>query len=521
MKKRIVFGIALSLTISLLSSMLFPTSIQSSSLPSQESKTAQFPVNNEVYLYLGSPLLLSQDKIYPLDPKNLDVAATVIDNRTFVPLRALSEYFKADVSYNAAERKAVISYNGKRYIFPIGEKKYIIEDILNKKEILMDTKTTILNQRTMVPLRVICEDILKRKVTYYNKIIAVSDNELNLKENKDLTANVKLKIGSAIKAQSLEQIKSIITQNIYRNYVDLSAAKSENLAVSDAIESEASTAAVDYSSTNTQVQGIDEADIVKTDGKCIFIAGNNAVRIVSADNAGLLKDTATIRLPQNKTLSEIYIDKNRLVLVGNRYDTQDQTLTEQKPPESTTTSEKDFIIDSKMYMPHRYKNYSFIDIYDISDYQNPKFIKGHEMEGNYQSSRKNGETVYLITNTYVNNDIFFPLMKDTTISNNLVSLPIKDIMIMPDCKASGYLVVSAININNSGKTQVEAITTSGYTTYMNNSSLYLVGNDYNGQSTITKFNIDGMNIGYAGSGKVNGYVLNQFSMPKIRLFPTG
>lgn len=527
MKKRLVFGIILTLTISLLSGMLFPASSQSTSLPTQESETAQNPVNSEVYLYLGSPLLLSQDKISPLDSKNLDVAATVIDNRTFVPLRALSEYFKADVSYNAAERKAVIAYNGKRYIFPIGEKKYIIEGVLTKKEILMDTKSTILNQRTMVPLRVICEDILKRKVTYYDKIIAVSDNGLNLKENKELTANVKLKIGSALKAQSLEQIKSIMAQSgIYRDNIDVvkfseavdsGASKSADTVASNAMQSETSTAVADYSSTNTQVQGIDEADIVKTDGKYIFIAGNNAVRIVSADNNGLLKDIATIKLPQYKTLKEIYIDKSRLVLMGSRYDTQNQVLPEQKS-ESTTVSKKELQpkeyidIDAKIYMPHRYKNYSFIDVYDISDYQNPKFIKGHEMEGNYQSSRKNGETVYLITNMYVNSDIVLPMMKDTTISNEPVSLPIKDIMIVPDCQASGYLVVSAININNTDKTQVEAITTSGQTTYMNNSSLYLVGNNYGGESTITKFNIDDMNIGYAGSGKVKGYVLNQFSM---------
>ncbi len=534
MKKRLVFGIILTLTISLLSGMLFPASSQSTSLPTQESETAQNPVNSEVYLYLGSPLLLSQDKISPLDSKNLDVAATVIDNRTFVPLRALSEYFKADVSYNADERKAVLTYNGKRYIFPIGEKKYIIEGVLTKKEIAMDTKATILNQRTMVPLRVICEDILKRKVTYYDKIIAISDNAINLKENKELTANVRLKIGSALKAQSLDQIKSLMVQSTNRLDYDVAftesfngALKTADASVSSTTPSESPAATVGYSSTNTQVQGIDEADIVKTDGKYIFIAGNNAVRIVSTDTNGLLKDIAIIRLPQNKTLTEIYIDKNRLVLMGSKYDIQNQKLPEQKS-ELTKTSGKELsniAMDSKLYMPNIHKNYSFVDVYDISDYQNPKFIKGHEMEGNYQSSRKNGETVYLITNTYVRDNIFLPLMKDTTINNESVSIPIKDIMVMPDCKASGYLVVSALNINNTEKTQVEAITTSGYTTYMNNSSLYLVGNNYSGESTITKFNIDGMNIGYAGSGKVNGYVLNQFSMDEyngyFRIASTG
>lgn len=521
MRKKLMASciLSLSLTISILSGMMLPASGQPSSvLPIQEEITAQNITNDEVYLYVGSPLLLSQDKILPLDPVNLDVAATVVDNRTLVPLRALSEYFKADVSYNAADRQAVITYNGKRYIFPIGEKKYIIEGILTKKEIAMDTETTILNQRTMVPLRVICEDILGRKVTYYDSIIGISDNEINLKENKELADNVKLKIGSVLKAKSIEQIKSLMVQS--RNYLKYdvafsdSVAKTADASVSNTPLSESS-AEVGYSETNTQVQGIDEADIVKTDGKYIYVAGNNAVRIVSTDNNGTLKDTSTIKLPKEKTVTEIYIDGNRLVLMGTKYDMQYQASPEQKSETNSNYNDKptmDIAVDAKLYMPYRYKNYSFVDVYDISDHQNPKFVKGHEMEGNYQTSRKNGDTVYLITNTNVYNDIVLPMMKDTTISNQPTALPIKDVMIMPNCKAYGYIVVSAININNNEKTEVEAIAASGYTTYMNNSSLYLVGNNYNDQSTITKFNINGMNIGYAGSGKVNGYVLNQFSM---------
>ncbi len=526
MKKKLISGSLLALTISILFSMVFPASGQSLALPIQENTAAKNYTYSDVYLYVGSPLILSQDKISPLDPQNLDVAATVIDNRTLVPLRALSEYFKADVSYNGAQRKAVINSNGKQYIFPIGEKKYIIKEGFSEKEIQLDTRTSILNQRTMVPLKVICEDILGRKVSYYNKIIAISNSEIKLKENKELADKIKQKIGAAVKATSLEQIKSVMSQwGIRRDSllvtfsedVDSGASKAADSPVSNSAQSDATNSSSDYSTTNTQVQGIDEADIVKTDGKYIYISGNNAVRIVSTDSNGALKESAVIKLPQNKTVAEIYIDENRLVLMGSRYETQNNTLPEQKST-SNTPIEKDIQVttdiapDAKLYMPYRYKNYSFVDIYDISDHQNPKFIKGHEMEGGYQSSRKNGDIVYLVTNTYVYNDIVLPYMRDTIVSNKHEALPINDIMILPEGKSFGYLVISAINISNNEKTQVEAIAASGHIMYMNNSSLYLVGNNYNGQSTITKFNIDKMNIGYAGSGKVDGYVLNQFSM---------
>lgn len=479
---------------------------------SQSKTTTKNLLGREVYLFIGSPLILSQDKILPLDPDNLDVSATIVNNRTLVPLGALSEYFNAGVSYNKSGQTAIIDFNGKRFLFTTGENKYLKIDGKTQKEISMDTKTLILNDQAMVPLRVICEDILGFNVSTYNNVIAIGDSKINLKENTTLVANVKSKIGLALKVQSIDQLKSaLLSQNALTGGVVTAADSTASNTTASTKNDESSsiqsktTADTGYSTTNTQVQGIDEADIVKTDGKYIYIAGNNTVRIVSTIK-GKLENTATIRLPQNKTVREIYIDKNRLVLMGTRY--------ERTEPNSLFI--KDSAIDkatsSKKMIPYYSKSYSFIDIYDISNLKSPLFIKGHEMEGDYQSSRKNGAIVYLITNTYVYNNIVIPMMRDTTVKDELVPLQLKDIMIMPDYPVSGYIIISAVDINSNAKAQVEAITTSSHLTYMNSSALYLTANSYDGSSTVTKFNIDGMNIGYAGSGKVKGYILNQFSM---------
>ncbi|HEY5584942.1 MAG TPA: beta-propeller domain-containing protein [Ruminiclostridium sp.] len=476
--------------------------------------TSKDLLGSEVYIHIGSPLILSQDKISPLDPDNLDVAATIVNGRTLVPLRALSEYFNAKVSYDGAGRKAIIDFNGKRFFFPIGEGKYIRMDGTTEKQILMDTKTMILNDRTMVPLRVICEDILGRSVSYYNKVIAIRDSTVNLQKDTALVDEVKSKIGSALKVQSIDQLKTALSlQNVYNGGViragGIVAPNTTTFATNAEKSADQATAQSNdsYSTTNTQVLGIDEADIVKTDGKYIFIAGSNAVRIVST-NKGILGDTAIIRLPQNKTVREIYIEGNRLVLLGSRFEYTNPTPTQNKDTQPVNDTTK----SSKMMMPYYSKSYSFIDIYDISDPKSPIFFKGHEMAGDYQSSRKNGSIVYLITNTYVYNNVVVPMMRDTKVNDKLIPLQLKDIMIMPGYPSSGYVIVSAVDINSNAKTEVEAITTSGYLTYMNSSALYLTANDNDGLSTITKFNINGMNIGYAGSGKVKGQILNQFSI---------
>ena len=39
----------------------------------------------------------------------------------------------------------------------------------------------------------------------------------------------------------------------------------------------------DHSGTNVQVEGVDEGDIIKTDGKYIYIAGDRQLTIINAD----------------------------------------------------------------------------------------------------------------------------------------------------------------------------------------------------------------------------------------------
>lgn len=472
---------------------------------------------NGIYLHTDSPLILSKGVIAPLDPDNLDVAATVVESRTLLPLRALSEYFGAQVTYDNVGRKAIIDFKEKQFIFPINENVYIVKDGKDKKEVKMDTKSMNINNRTMVPIRVICEDILNLKVSYYDRVIAIADSEIDLKANKILMEDVKSKIGVALKARTINELRKALanssTRYEYTTMIEKTMASDTAAAQNSSKEAEsvqdATNSDSNYSTTNTQIEGIDEADIVKTDGKYIYIAGNNAVRIVETDN-GKLSDDAIIRLSQNKNVQEIYVDNNRLVLIGNRWEQNTYPIDGIRPLSDEAET-------MKILPPYyRSKNYSFIDIYDISNPKRPIFLKGHEMEGSYQTSRKNGDIVYLISNTYVYGDIVLPMMRDTVINNEMVSVKLEDVMIMSRCPMSGYVVISAIDITNNEKTRVEAITAAGHITYMNDHALFLAANENDGMTVITKFALDGMNVGYAGSGKVKGYLLNQFSMDEYK-----
>ncbi len=466
--------------------------------------------STHVFFHTGSPLLLDGDRVLSLDSENPDVAATVINGRTLIPLRAFAEHFGAKVSYDAASRVAIIENAGSRYLFPIGKQSYITETGQVRREIAMDTGSLILNDRTMVPLRVLCEDVFRHKVSYYDRVIAVGDTEIDLAAQNELVKAVKSKIGVALKAGNPNEVRAALTgQNIYRYGKDavmtgeMSPTPSPEEKSAEGAAGFDSGSAANFSSTNTQVEGIDEADLVKTDGDYIYIAAQSAIRILSADR-GKLNEITLLRIDEKKNIREIFLDGDRLVVIGtrNEYDAA-------YPANEGT--------DEKMLMPSfiPMKTFTFADVYNVFDPKNPVFIKSHEIEGSYQTGRKNGDIVYLVSNTVLYGDAYLPEVMDTATGSAAKACALDDVMILPRYPAQGFVVVSAMDIRTDEKAEIEAIAASGSVTYMNDHALYIAASDFNGKTSITRFSVNGLRIGYAGSGEVPGYLINQFAMDEF------
>lgn len=463
-----------------------------------------------IFFHTGSPLLLDGDRVLSLDSENPDVAAAVINGRTLIPLRAFAEHFGSKVSYDAASRVAAIEYAGSRYLFPIGKQIYITETGPARKEIAMDTGSLILNGRTMVPLRVLCEDVFRQKVSYYDRVIAVGDTEIDLAAQNELVRTVQSKIGVALKAGNLNEVKAALSgQNIYRYGKDAVMTEEMPSAPSQAEKSAEvsglsdSGSAGNFSGTNTQVEGIDEADLVKTDGDNIYIAAQSAIRIISADR-GELSEVTLLRIDGKKNIREIFLDGDRLVVIGTRNEYDAAYPVNEGP-------------DEKMLMP-RYipmKTFTFAEVYNVFDPKNPELIKSHETEGSYQTGRKNGDIVYLVSNTDLYGDFRLPTVMDTSTGSVVKAFALDDIMILPRYPAQGFVVVSALDIRTDKKAEIEAIAASGTVTYMNDHALYIAASDFNGKTSITRFSINGLHIGYAGSGEVPGYLVSQFAMDEF------
>ena len=147
----------------------------------------------------------------------------------------------------------------------------------------------------------------------------------------------------------------------------------------------------DFSGTNVQVEGVDEADIVKTDGRRIIgvsssRSGNNEIWI--ADIANPLPKLQGRLILSDGSYSELYLAGDRVFVIGT------STVGIDPPGGGGTfengeagSSEADIAGEALSIAPRRYANAVVITEVDISDPENPEAMRHLRVEGSYVSSR--------------------------------------------------------------------------------------------------------------------------------------
>ena len=144
-------------------------------------------------------------------------------------------------------------------------------------------------------------------------------------------------------------------------------------------DSAVSSPSLDYSTTNNQVAGVDEADIIKTDGNYIYALVKNDLKIIKANPANEATVVSTITFKSRP--QDIFIDGTNLSVFG-----ADQQI---------------YAMD--LYKSFRRQNpYTFFKVYDLVNPADPKLVRDLNFEGSYTDARLIGDYVYLFTNSYEN-----------------------------------------------------------------------------------------------------------------------
>lgn len=152
--------------------------------------------------------------------------------------------------------------------------------------------------------------------------------------------------------------------------LDMAVKQTNNLSAGSSIND-------DYSRTNIQVAGVDEADIIKTDGEYIFALVYKDLYVIKARPAEQAK--AITKLPFPDRPLEIYVDNGLLIVIGADYQ----------------------IMSANVYQKFKRQSpYTFVKVFDISNPEDPKQVRDLKFEGDYNTSRLLDQRLYLIINNY-------------------------------------------------------------------------------------------------------------------------
>jgi inhibitor of cysteine peptidase len=278
-----------------------------------------------------------------------------------------------------------------------------------------------------------------------------------------------------------------------------------------------------YSTTNIQVAGVDEADLVKNDGEYLYLTSNdyssnqNYIYIVKAD----VEDPRVIsRIPleNNTYLAGMYLtqDSDRLVVIGSEY--------------------QFYILDNVparaegMIYPYQSEVSTFLKIYDVSDKVHPALAKNFTLTGSYFNSRMIGDYVYTVVSQpaqiFANNILPLPRIYAGTEINEVAPSEIyySDTANYTDIVENyfTYTTFFGLNVKDSGQgpTNMTILMGGASTMYVSLNNMYVTYPTWSdGQFTsIYRISVDNGNLSFQAKGVVPGNVLNQYSMDEYNNF---
>lgn len=268
----------------------------------------------------------------------------------------------------------------------------------------------------------------------------------------------------------------------------------------DALSGAASAVSQSFGKTNTQVSGVDEADIVKTDGNFLYIISNNTLSVVDAGTMKLMSQTEL--KPSSKDrfayMSDIFLNGNLLVVTG--YETE----------KNSSVQEYYYYFDC--INPYRTLN-SLSVVFDITERDNIKEVRRVTQDGELEDSRMIGTYLYTVTRyspDYKNDTAFYPKVNGEEVTCDEVYV---------DKSKTDHTVNTVVSCYNTADKDSEvkkvSVIADSNVVYCSNDTLYIACNSYeaNKRSTVIHaFSLRDGKVSYKGSGNVPGTCDGQYMM---------
>lgn len=269
----------------------------------------------------------------------------------------------------------------------------------------------------------------------------------------------------------------------------------------------------EHSLTNVQVKGVDEADIVKTDGTNIYVVSGNALHIVRAYPAESAKVLSTTGF--SGTPLALYVFGDTIALICR--DTRMPDYWRCEPGRckgKALTGER-----------------TVIYVFSVGDPSSPALEREVGIDGKYTDSRLIGEWLYFLTSTPIlpySADISFPEVRD---GENGAYTPAA-YSIEGDDRAFAFTTIGSVNLDSDAAVKAKSflVGTAG-TVYVSPTHLYFGVHSFGNTPVLRHMDVEGREVGgkadhtgiysfslkdgmirFDAHGTVDGKLLNQYAM---------
>jgi inhibitor of cysteine peptidase len=313
-----------------------------------------------------------------------------------------------------------------------------------------------------------------------------------------------------------------------------------------------------FSQTNVQVAGVDEGDIVKTDGRFIYDLSRQELVILDSGSVPGPTPRIVSRTKLDGDPIAMYLDGDRLTVIAGQYDYY-------------PIADAQVLVRSADGLPLvRVSSAKVrVTVLDVSDHTQPKTVDQTILDGSYQDSRMVGHEVYVVVTNYfaglpapayinfngetdyetkdsylarVNGHEFDLSLPHYYTENTDGTLQIAGLVSDPatiykpgskdDYNLFTVLAIDDTQSNTQPTSAASVFGSYGSAVYSSLDHLYLAQPHWNydgtssfSSSTLVEFNLDGGTVSLIGTGLVPGQVLNQFSMDEqgdfFRIATTG
>lgn len=270
-----------------------------------------------------------------------------------------------------------------------------------------------------------------------------------------------------------------------------------------------------FGTTNTQENGIDEGDVIKTDGKNIYLVDseNHCVHIVdvTGDESNTVSKIAISN--EDSYINEIYLYGTKLVVIYNVYD-YSKTNFNNKNGAELYSYYCDCCNPTWIYTD------THVNIYDVSNALTPTLQKEITMNGAYVSSRLVDGKLYTVSSYGVNvseDDYKSKCIPEITVNGDKSLVPADKITIVEETDSPTYAVVNTTDLDSLNIIDNMAVLGDAQYVYATTKSLYLVDGYYNTEkcttfSKIMKFELTESGVKFNSFGLAEGRINDNLSM---------